>query len=200
VARKAVQLAERAESSTLREVSYYLLAGGVTQLEADLQARHPLRRRFVRAVRRNATPVYLGGVAAVTAAFLLIALALAWEAGVRQPAEGILLGALAIFPLSDLALQVINALVVSLLPPDKLPRMDFKDGIPADHAALVVIPMMLVNEKVVRREAEKLEVRFLGNQQPNLWFSLFADFTDSATSSVPLTTPCCTPRGIASAS
>jgi cyclic beta-1,2-glucan synthetase len=95
------------------------------------------------------------------------------------------LGALAVFPLSDLALQVINALVVSLLSPDKLPRMDFKNGIPADHAALVVIPMMLVNEEVVRREAEKLEVRFLGNQQPNLWFSLFADFTDSEASSAP---------------
>ena len=38
---------------------------------------------------------------------------------------------LAIFPLSELALQIVNVLVVSLLPPEPLPKMDFRDGIPA---------------------------------------------------------------------
>lgn len=78
----------------------------------------------------------------------------------------LVVGLLALLPLSELAVQVINALVISLLPPDKLPRMDFKSGIPSEHATLVVIPMMLVGEDVVRREIEKLEVRFLGPREP----------------------------------
>jgi cyclic beta-1,2-glucan synthetase len=185
VSRKAVQRAVQGDTPAMRELGYYLLADGFAQFGAAIQARSTLSRRFVRAIRRNATPVYLGSIAALTLGFLSIAIALAWATGMRQPAECILLSALATLPLSELAIQVVNALVISLLPPDKLPRMDFKQGIPAEHAALVVIPMMLANEEVVRRETEKLEVRFLGNQEPNLWFSLFADFTDSDTPSGP---------------
>src|SRR5258706_2314401 len=58
--------------------------------------------------------------------------------------------------------------------------MNFRDQIPPDQAALVVIPMMLTSPEAVRHELEKLEVRFLANQESNLWFSLLADFTDSA--------------------
>ncbi len=58
--------------------------------------------------------------------------------------------------------------------------MDFKEGIPDDHATLVVIPMLLSSAEVVQQEVEKLEVRFLANHEPNLFFSLFSDFTDSS--------------------
>ena len=51
--------------------------------------------------------------------------------------------------------------------------MDFKDGIPSEHATLVVVPMMLSSLEVVRQEVEKLEVRFLANREANLFFSLF---------------------------
>ncbi len=87
---------------------------------------------------------------------------------------------LALFPLSELSIQIVNALVISLLPPDALPKMDFQNGIPPEHATLVVVPMMLSSLDVVRRELEKLEVRFLANREPNLFFSLFSDFTDAA--------------------
>ena len=68
--------------------------------------------------------------------------------------------------------------MISLLPPDPLPKMDFGDGIPPEHATLVVVPMMLSSVEVVRQEVEKLEVRFLANREANLFFSLFSDFTD----------------------
>ena len=68
------------------------------------------------------------------------------------------------FPLSELSIQIVNALVISLLPPEPLPKLDFRDGIPADHATLVVVPMMLTSREAIRAEIEKLEVRFLGNR------------------------------------
>ena len=133
----------------------------------------------MRALRRNATPFYLGSIIGLTAWFLALSLTVAWAVGVRQPGMLIILGTLALFPLSELAVQIVNALVISLLPPDPLPKMDFKDGIPADHATLVVVPMMLSSIDVVRQEIEKLEVRFLANPEANIFFSLFSDFTDS---------------------
>jgi cyclic beta-1,2-glucan synthetase len=89
------------------------------------------------------------------------------------------LGALALFPLSELAVQIVNALVISLLPPDPLPKLDFEKGIPPEDCTLVVIPMMLSSLKVVAQEVEKLEVRFLANRDANLYYSLLSDFTDA---------------------
>ena len=91
----------------------------------------------------------------------------------------VVLGAMALFPLSELSIQIVNALVISLLPPEPLPKMDFKEGIPPESATLVVVPMMLSSLEVVRSEIEKLEVRYLANREANLFFSLLSDFTDS---------------------
>ncbi len=91
------------------------------------------------------------------------------------------LAALALFPLSELSLQIVNALVISLLPPEPLAKMDYRDGIPAENATLVVVPMMLTTRESLREEIEKLEVRYLGNRNGNIYYSLFSDFTDAAT-------------------
>ena len=72
---------------------------------------------------------------------------------------------MALFPLGELSIQIVNALVISLLPPDLLPKLDFEKGIPKEHATLVVVPMMLTSLEVVHREVEKLEVRYLANRE-----------------------------------
>jgi cyclic beta-1,2-glucan synthetase len=185
VARRAVALAAQDANSQTGHVAYYLLDDGVMKLETATHARLPLRTRLLRLVRRQATPVYLAGVVGLSLCFMAISLGLAWDGGVRQPAMLLILGVLALFPLSELAVQIVNALVISLLPPETLPEMDFRDGIPAEQAALVVVPMMLSSLEVACREVEKLEVRFLANQQTNLFFSLFSDFTDAPEQSMP---------------
>src|SRR5260370_36872638 len=38
---------------------------------------------------------------------------------------------------------------------------------------------MLPSNDVVRQELETLEVRFLANQDPSVWFPLFSDFSDA---------------------
>ena len=185
VARSAVRLAAQAADAQARHTAYYLLAGGVTQLEAVTKARVRLKTRFIRALRRQATGTYLTSVTLLAAAFLAVAIILASEGGVRSPVMLAVLGVLALFPLGELAIQIVNALVISLLPPDPLPKMDFKDGIPEESATLVAVPMMLSNLRVVAEEVEKLEVRFLANRENNLFFSLFSDFTDSPEPTAP---------------
>ncbi len=180
VAQRAVALAEKASEPRARHVTHFLLTGAVAELEADSKSRVPFRIRLIRAIRGHATGVYIGSVTCLTAAFLTLALALASEGGVHQRTMLTVLGILALFPLSELAQQIINVLVIALLPPDTLPKLDFfKSGIPAEDATLVVIPMMLNGAGVVRREVEKLEIRFLANREPNLYFALFSDFVDA---------------------
>ena len=83
------------------------------------------------------------------------------------------------FPLSELAIQIVHALIIATFPPSKLPKMDYESGIPDDCATLVVVPMMLVSEAAIRGELEKLEVRYLANPDANLSFALFSDFLDA---------------------
>ena len=45
--------------------------------------------------------------------------------------------------------------------------------------------MMLTSREAIRAEVEKLEVRFLGNRNDNVFYSLFPDFTDAPESSAP---------------
>jgi cyclic beta-1,2-glucan synthetase len=179
VARRATTLAGRAGEPQTNHAPFYLLADGVAELEASLGARIPFGIRLIRTLRCQATPAYLTSVAGLSASFLTLALVLAWEGGVHQRALLAVLGAMALFPLGELAIQIVNALVISLLPPDLLPKLDFEKGIPREHATLVVVPMMLTSLEVVHKEVEKLEVRYLANRQENLFFSLFPDFTDS---------------------
>jgi cyclic beta-1,2-glucan synthetase len=185
VARRAVRMATEAEDPLMRHTAYYLLAGGVTQLEAETQTKIPLKIRFIRGLRRHSAGAYLGSITLLTVCFLALALGVAWEGGVRKPIVLTMLGTLALFLLSELSIQIVNAFVISLLPPDPLPKMEYKEGIPPEQCTLVVVPMMLSSLKVVAQEIEKLEVRFLANREPNLFFALLSDFADSTDASVP---------------
>ena len=122
VAQKAVALAGLLGTAQTTHALYYLLAEGVAELEQSLGARVPLRIRVIRILRQRATPAYLLAVAGITFSFLALALTLAWEASVHQKALLLVLGALALFPLGELSIQIVNALVISLLPPDPLPN------------------------------------------------------------------------------
>jgi cyclic beta-1,2-glucan synthetase len=185
VARQAIELATNAEEPEEKQVGWYLLARGVEQLERVLHARISILPRLKRSLRKRATFLYLAGVAVITLCFLAVSISLAWEMGVQQPAILLVLGMLSLFPLSELAIQILNALVISTFEPEPLPKLDFENGIPAESATLVVVPMMLTSVTVIRQEIEKLEVRFLANRDPNLYFSLFSDFTDAENAAVP---------------
>jgi len=179
VARMAVALAREQTEPPRHQVPYYLVAEGIPELEEKAGARLPLRVRFVRATRQRSVSLYFFCVFALTASLDAVALELAHGAGVRNPWLLWILGALAVLPLSELAIQIVHAFIIATFPPSRLPRMDFEGGIPADCATLIVVPMMLTGEAAIQRELEKLEVRYLANQDANLSFALFSDFLDA---------------------
>ena len=52
-----------------------------------------------------------------------------------------------LLPASELAVGLVNHVLDAALPPRVLPKLDFKDGIPADCATFVVMPTMLVRPR-----------------------------------------------------
>ena len=85
-----------------------------------------------------------------------------------------------LLPCSQGAIQLVNYLVTSLLEPQILPKLDFSEGVPANCTTLVAIPSLLFNREQVGRLVDDLEVRFLGNHDPNVYFALLTDLPDSS--------------------
>lgn len=179
VARVAIELSRTEGYKSPSDVTHFLLGPGVVELENHLNVTPGVGIRATRLLRHYSTAVYLTSIGLLTASFVGVTLHLAWDAGIHQPRLLALLGLLALFPLSELAIQIVHTMLIALLPPIPLPRMDFKNGIPDEAVTLVVVPMMLSSRTTIKSELEKLEVRFLANRDNNLFFSLFADYTDA---------------------
>ncbi len=80
---------------------------------------------------------------------------------------------------SALAISLVNFFVTLFHPPRILPRMDFSRGIPAYHRTMVVVPTLLIDSQQFDNLLADLEIRYLGNKDPNLFFALLTDFQDA---------------------
>ena len=184
VAQAAIALARRSADqapaqSFAAHVGYYLIDQGVALLEAEAMARVPLALRLRRTALWVALPLYLGAIALLTTLFALTLVTLAHE----RFAFGwplLVIGLLSVCAASQLASVLTNWAATLLASPQRLPRMDYSQGLPAAMRSLVVVPCLLSTPASVEALLEGLEVRFLGNQDDFLHFALLTDFADAA--------------------
>ena len=135
-------------------------------------------RKAATLLLRHATAVYLSGLVGLTSLILILLASSMYRAG----ADWYLLIAtvlLGLIPASDLALSVLNWDVTHLFPPRLLPRMDTNKGIPEDASTMVVVPTIFSSDAVVAELVERLEVHYLANQDPHIYFALLGDFKDA---------------------
>ncbi len=97
------------------------------------------------------------------------------------PNQAVLLALVLLFaiPVSELAVALVNALILFAFPPRLMPRLDFEEAIPEQHRTLVVVPSLLDNETTLQALLDELEVRSLANPEENLHFALLTDFVDA---------------------
>lgn len=195
IAREAIRLAEQAQftpcqsanyqpSKRTTHVGFYLIDKGRAQLEARLGYRPPLRERLSRWLLGHPTLVYLGSIALLTLAAVLGLVGYAATAG-GTPAQRIAVVLLAVLPTSALTVTLVNWLVTQVVPPRLLPRLDFEEGIPADCCTMVVIPGMLTSAVEVQSLLSQLELHYLSNAAPHLYFALLADLADAPQKHMP---------------
>ncbi len=184
VARAAVKTAREGKGSSGNhslntQVGYYLVGKGRKSFIEILGCKDRIRCRLNSWIRAHHCPVYLSGVSLVT---LLVTGAFVWTAlESTPPLLGTIILLLALLPSSQLAINLVNLLVIHILQPQALPKMDFREsGVRDEFKTLVVIPTILVNKGSIKKDLEKIEMRYLANQDKNILFSLFTDFTDSS--------------------
>ncbi len=187
VAHEALLLAQQAHARpypdpriAYREshIGYYLVAEGRELLAQRVGARlNPLQQ--IRAwMWRHPDEFFLPGIAILT---LSIITATLLYVTTRDSSPLLILIAmlLFLFPGSQCAIQIIDTIITELLPAEILPKLDYSKGLPADCVTLVAVPTLLLNEKQVHALIEDLEVRYLGNHDPNIHFALLSDLADS---------------------
>jgi cyclic beta-1,2-glucan synthetase len=184
VARGAIDLAVRAAGTATSgdkrrtHVGTYLIGEGRRELDRLLVCRVPPRFRFLAWAYRHHSAVYFIGLGFFSALFISLIVLLGLRGQTLE--TRILIFLLSLIPASQLALEVVNYLVMRIFPPRTLAKMDFEvSGIPDAFRTLVVVPMLLVDSQTIGAEVDKLEVRYLANRENNLLFSLFTDYTDS---------------------
>ena len=187
VALKAIESARQAAARTstadrAAHVGYHLVDRGRRDLEADLALPAPRwSTRARRALLRHASLLYLGAIATLTALF--VAAAVAYAAArrrVRRP------------PLSPSRCssccrratsrsRACSARRSALVPPKRLPRLDFSTGVPETARTMVIVPTMLTSAAGVDALLEHVEVLALGNLDPCIHFAILSDFADTST-------------------
>src|SRR6266478_6530484 len=201
VARDALALAEQARQrqyldprTALREsqVGYYLVDKGVSFLRPRVGFRPPLDQKIQGLLRTYPNEVYLVGIEILTLAIMAIAVLFLTDSSTSLT---LILFSMLLLLLtsSESAVQLMNHLVTALLPSEILPKLDFSQGVPDECVTLVAVPSLLLSEDQVRGLVESLEVRFLGNHDPNVYFALLTDLPDTrepAREDSPLITLC----------
>lgn len=189
VARESIVLAkdaaeQRSTNDRTAHVGYYLVDRGRQMLERSVGCRLSWKAWIRRANRHHRLILYLGPV------FLLTALATffvlySFDTGGLGYWRYWFFAITGAIGFSALSVSLVNLVVPLVLPPRSLPRLDFSEGIPSDHRTMVIVPTLLSTPQEIDDLLEALEIRYLGNRDPNLFFALLTDFRDSPDRTLP---------------
>ncbi|HZQ17549.1 MAG TPA: glucoamylase family protein [Terriglobales bacterium] len=187
VAQAALSLARSPEQEKIHDlrehkrrshIGYYLIGPGSDELCARVGFRAPLGWRIRRFLQTHPDEFYLPGIEILTFG-IMSAIVLLLTSTNTSPELILFSMLILLLPSSQSAVQVMNYLTTALLRPQILPKLDFSESIPEECTSLVAVPALLLSEKQVHRLVQDLEVRYLGNHDPNLHFTLLTDLPDS---------------------
>ncbi len=189
VAREAIMLAQTAaerlgSNDRSAHVGYYLIDRGRQSLERTVGCHLSWKVRVSRACRNFPLPLYLGPILLLTALTTSVVLS-SYDGYALTDWRYWFFAISGSIGVSALAVSLVNLLVALVLPPRALPRLDFSQGIPAVHRTMVVVPTLLSRPQEIDDLLEALEIRYLGNRDPNLFFALLTDFRDAPEQTLP---------------
>ncbi|MEO7095419.1 MAG: cyclic beta 1-2 glucan synthetase, partial [Polyangiales bacterium] len=183
VATRAVELAAAQPAGRAHHVGFFLIDRGRRALELALGGRPYDHVLVTRPGPRLRLPLYIGAIGALTGA-AIAGLATYTPFAALAPPIAVTWLVMSALCASQLAISVVHWAATLLVPPRRLPRLDFSAGIAPEHRTIVAVPAMLTSAAVIDELVDAIEIRFLANRDPNLAFALVGDFRDAATEHV----------------
>ncbi len=168
----------------LLEPGYYLIGAGRLDFERASGYRASIKQRLLRLYIAHAGLSYLSSLALLTFLLLAVPLAASINAGLSLPQIS-LLAACMLFPVSDIAIGFINQLIIELLPPRHLPRLELKHGVPEAMSVFVVAPTLLTTVAGALAQIKQMEIGYLSNPDGAVRFALLSDWLDADQETLP---------------
>jgi len=165
-------------------VGYYLIDEGYRPFCESLQLKYYIHHRIHRFLRTHALQFYLGGILSVTLLGVCFALAYSHKVGAGGWWYCAILLLLP-WPLSEWGVHFNHWFLTKFVRPRPLPKYNYDEGIPDTAKTAVVVQTLLGDLEALERAVQALEIRYIGNQDPNFTFGLLADFFDSTTEHQP---------------
>jgi cyclic beta-1,2-glucan synthetase len=163
----------------LRHVGYYLMdETGSKELLHKVGYRRGVAASIQHVFRTYPDETYIIGIefaSLITVVLIIMSLVRSHEG------FGLIIAALLLLlPATQAAVELMNYLVTAILTPHALSKINFSDGIDANCATMVAIPTLLINDKQIRELVDDLEIRYLVNRDPYIFFTLLTDLPDTA--------------------
>ncbi|MBD0379503.1 GH36-type glycosyl hydrolase domain-containing protein [Paenibacillus sedimenti] len=114
--------------------------------------------------------------------FVIALMALAAWIGVGRgftPVQWIVVVLVLSIPASEWVITWLHFGIERFFRPRPLLRYDFSNGVPSDAMTMVVIPAIWSTPEEVGELADRLEIHYLANRDPNIHYALLGDFTDA---------------------
>ncbi|WP_236617245.1 GH36-type glycosyl hydrolase domain-containing protein [Thermoanaerobacter kivui] len=183
VAKKAIECAkevteEEGKLGYINHVGFYLIGKGRSILENKINNKTKSVRNIAKVLKRYPDVFYIALILVSILLGEIFAIKYLWSLN-RNLWLLIVSAAILLIPFSEIAVQLVNWILMHVFKPVVLPKIELKDGIPEDAATMVVIPSLLTDEKRTKELIESLEVYYHANKEKNLYFALLGDFKDA---------------------
>ncbi len=188
VAQKAIDFSSLINSDLVEDirkkhVGYYLLDQGVFEVEDSLDYHSPVKEKIVRFIDEDPAYFYFGTLTSLMiVCFANILFFFPFAEQTLLKLIGLI--CLIIIPVSDLSINFLNFSITLLRAPKRLPRLETDKGIREQDATMVVVPCLLTNQATINELMNNLEVQFLANQDPHIYFAILGDLADAPTETI----------------
>ncbi len=184
IAQKLIIVASEGISKLETHIGYYLIGEAKRRFEKRCGYQTTFFEKISRSLRIYPTFVFLGlliGLSLVFSFFIISYLDLLRF----SPFVLTIYLLLTVFVSSEFALGVFNHYVTFFVKPKKLPRIETNKGIPENAKTMVVVPTLFITPKNVTELSDSLQIHFLANKDPNIFYALLGDFADSDFETMP---------------
>lgn len=96
--------------------------------------------------------------------------------------KSVIAAVLLLFPISELTKNLLDYIILLIVPPRRLPRLELRGGVGDDAKTVCVISALLSDKQSGQKLAKRLEEFYLTNRRcgKNLMFGILADLPDAA--------------------
>jgi cyclic beta-1,2-glucan synthetase len=186
VTRAAISLAQKSNTTTKKQkhVGYFLIDNGETQLKKDISYQYDFPGRVRKIFFDNKTAFYLGSISLLTIIVVFIFTFFS-QLFINKFWKLLIISGLSLIPASSVAVNLINSILTTVLPPKTLPKMDFRKRVPRRHRTMVAIPALLTDRAEVDFLLRQIERHYLANKDRNIGFILLLDYSDAPEETMP---------------